>query len=1804
IFTLEVCHHNMKWHIARRYRDFLDLNSQLGKVVCADVLPLLPPATWYVVGDGVDASDSRKSTAQGENARSCFSCRKAKVFGKQALRSFVPDSFLASLVNCDAALSTVQMDHRGLTGRPRDVMHLRVLHYYVAPGDLILFQSAGRISGLQRSVTGAEWDHVGVVVSTGGSSGFQLLEATGEGVTIFSLVSRLVAYSAFHINYIALRKLHTPLINATARLELLRRFTAKVCSFSDHSYVSLDSILIMVFGVVVVVGMPYALPVGKIIGTAPAEEQPGTFFCSELVQLPVTAKHKSPAFLTTVFVLLSNPYRLLKHTRHLASSMPQLYPATSGRALSHLEDSSIQPFLCVAPHWHLRSCSIATFSRLHSPNLLISLLSMVSIFPKLGRGRHEHEETPSASAAGTARPRSALLEERTMKKLFKLSSKYHGQGVVVFSWQPNGAFLATAGKNGLVHIFDRQGEQYEEIGLDMTTAVLGLEWDADGGTLAILQQGSSVVLLWDLSSRSTHHLDTNLKDPTFLKWSANGAQLAIGTQKGNLILYSKATRKMVPVLGKHSKKITCGAWNSGDQLVLGSEDKMLTVSNVKGDTIEQRELSLVPSEIKFGRKRGDSLKAAEQLVAISISRSIILFNLQDPANPIELTFQAHYGSIVFFEWFGDGLIMIAFTDGFFIVISTKIDVRKRLIANVLYTDHAEQEIFSGRFFTERIYAASYSSPLNRTAISGDSGIKVIDMSTHTEITSDTIKLTDAEENEATSMHFTSDGQILTVATLGGIVQNFLARMPKIFDHYNNYVAYLSSLRELIVVDVLGRDNPIHIAVSIEPSFVAVGPRHVAVGMNNRVWFYRCDGSSHDALVNEQQYLGRVTSVKLNRDYAAVLCDGKASLHLIEHGVGGNLDIQEEQGKVFSSSTGGRDERNNEISSIAITKDFFIYSTSNGTGAIHFFYLPEWKFLEGCSYRHDDGVGIVQIAPNREGTRVVFLDSRRRGYILNAATREAVYIPSIPNTSATILWDTTDASVFVALQPSEFSLFQYADTTVNGPEVTQLGFMEIHNNGELVIAPQNTTIPPDMSPILICDGVVTCQNAAGKLATITSCTHDQLQKSSRGNANIEVEKSIFRQNLSLLRMEVAWKYASSINSRDYWLALAGRAMHTLDIGMAKRVYRQLGDAGMVLGLGGIENIEEKNLLAGHVSMLFGEYAEARRLFLNSSDPMAALHMQKHLLQWEQALKLADSLAVEMVPELSVSYATQLEFRGEFEGALKMYEHATNVVDEQGNMIVCNDKLRQQSMAGVARCTFRLGDLRRGMRLVAEMGDVGIAKECAMILEGMKQFADAAALYEKGELYEKAAQIYIQMKSLAKAAPLMSKVKTPKIHAQFGRAKEAAGEFSAASEAYEAANDMDNVVRIQLDHLNNPEKAFSIVRDTKSSEGALVVAKYCSESGNYKCAIEFLLMANKEEEAFMLALAHNEVDSFTQLLGENISIERAAKVAHHYEHSQAPARAAEFYQICGNYHKALRLFLQCGDSELSKAIDVVGKARNDMLTHTLIDHLMGETDGIPKDPNHIFRLYMALGNYAQAAKTAIIISRQEQELGNYKVAHDVLVETHRQLELHKIHISQDLRNSLMLLHSYILVKKLVKRGDHTAAARMLVRVVKHISKFPTHVSNILISAVIECQRAGLRAYSYEYAATLMRPEYRNNIDKEIKRKIEAIVRRPNKEQAPDPVTPCPFCANELAEADLDCAKCKNWIPYCVVTGYHMVRDDWSSCPKCLFPALHSQLTAHIQADPTCPMCEQPLEAADVTKVDPNDLKLNEPATNESP
>lgn len=102
-------------------------------------------------------------------------------------------------------------------------------------------------------------------------------------------------------------------------------------------------------------------------------------------------------------------------------------------------------------------------------------------------------------------------------------------------------------------------------------------------------------------------------------------------------------------------------------------------------------------------------------------------------------------------------------------------------------------------------------------------------------------------------------------------------------------------------------------MEVEPTFIAVGPYHVAVGMNNRAWFYALvdqepgvcvfvcpvnQVSKSESLpfyvpemslcvsgfnkLKDIEYLGTIASMCLNSDYAAALFEGKVQLHVVSH----------------------------------------------------------------------------------------------------------------------------------------------------------------------------------------------------------------------------------------------------------------------------------------------------------------------------------------------------------------------------------------------------------------------------------------------------------------------------------------------------------------------------------------------------------------------------------------------------------------------------------------------------------------------------------------------------------------------------------------------------------------------------------------------------------------------------------------------------------------------------------------------------------------------------------------------------------
>ncbi|XP_048456883.1 WD repeat-containing protein 19 [Rhincodon typus] len=790
------------------------------------------------------------------------------------------------------------------------------------------------------------------------------------------------------------------------------------------------------------------------------------------------------------------------------------------------------------------------------------------------------------------------------------------------------------------------------------------------------------------------------------------------------------------------------------------------------------------------------------------------------------------------------------------------------------------------------------------------------------------------------LSWTDDGQLLAVSTLRGTLHVFLTKLPVLGNTCGTRIAFLTSLLEVTVTNHVEEEPQITVSVEVEPNFIAVGPYHVAVGMNNRAWFYAL-GENRVEKLKDVEYLGTVTSMCLNSDYAAVLFEGRVQLHMIEME---GIEAQEErETRLFP----GHDDKY-RVMCHALTADFLVYGTD--TGIIQYFYIEDWQYVN--EYRHS--VSVRKVFPDPSGTRMAFIDDKSDGFVYCPVIDTIYEIPNFPTTVRSILWEhfTMDKGVFIAYDDDKVYTYVFHKDTIQGSKVILAGA---------------TKLPFSHKPLLLYNGELTCQTQSGKINTILLSTHSFLAGlKDLGPNDLQ---PMLTQCLMLKRFNEAWDVCKLLSEPSAWTEFARACLHHMEVEFAIRVYRMIGNVGMVISLEQIKGIEDHSLLAGHLAMFTNDFNLAQDLYLASSCPIAALEMRRDLQHWDSALQLAKRLAPDQIAFISKEYAIQLEFTGDYVNALAHYEKGVT----GDNKYLDHD---DACLAGIARMSIRMGDIRRGVNQAIRHTSRVLKKDCGVILESMKQFSEAAQLYEKGQYYDKAASVYIRCKNWAKVGELLPHVTSPKIHLQYAKAKEADGRYSL----------------VQLEY-----------------------------------------------------------------------------------------------------------------------------------------------------------------NYCRPRLT----DRMDQ------------VSTH------------------------------VKRGDHMKGARMLIRVANNISKFPSHIVPILTSTVIECHRAGLRNSAFSFAAMLMRPEYRNNIDPKYKKKIEAMVRRPDQSEVEEFTSPCPYCAFQLPECELLCSGCKNNLPYCIVTGRHMVKDDWTVCPHCDFPGLYSEFKVLLATEKACPMCSEKLCVEQMSLVEPTPYLLRDEA-----
>ncbi|XP_076276053.1 intraflagellar transport protein Oseg6 [Lasioglossum baleicum] len=1343
----------------------------------------------------------------------------------------------------------------------------------------------------------------------------------------------------------------------------------------------------------------------------------------------------------------------------------------------------------------------------------------------------------------------------TEKVLYQLYQP-HGSGTVFISWRPgNSTHLATTGYDSSVAIFDRQGDLQERI--HISGLCTGFGWDSDGDLLAVISQNSSTIVLWDATTGKKSQIDAGVRDNlTCIMWAKRTCLLAVGTQKGNLVLYDHINAKRTPILGKHKRRITCGAWSYEGLLALASEDKVLTISTSDGDTRREIPLQGDPSDIQFNEMKMDHRIGGENTVSLVINKTtLFLYNILDPENPIELAFQKRYGSIVTYKWYGDGYILVGFETGYFTAISTHIK-------------EVGQELIQVNNHKDSLTDLAISQTIGKIATCGSNTIKIHNIQNLEE----TEKLiTVSNETGISKLEWSMDGTMIAAVTYSGNVLVYLIQIPKLSSVCGNKIALLTSLTEVAVhLYTLDKEKsePIIINTIIEPSVLAIGPMHVAVGLNNRALLWDMSENPYDTTAHfERDYLATIESIRLNETYVSVLFDGKLQLHSVKPNP--SLTKEGKDTKMFPDLNAS----DCRITCHALSTDFLVYG--NDMGHIIYFCL---EFFNQCT-EHTHNNGIKEIYLDANGTQMCFIDNKSDAYLYNPMQESVLQILDCPDFIQGIIWDQNilERNIFAVYNKSILITYIFVKYFIEGTKIEKIS---------------TTKLPSETLPLLLYSGELTLSSISNKLIQITLSSHEDA-----GNIVEPAKlKEVLENQILCRRFEQAWNTCEKINERESWLKLGESSIANLNVDFAIRVYRNIEDASMVWALQSMENIDELPLLSGHACILLGDYNQAEKFFLQSAEPVQALYLRRDLMQWEQALNLAQKLKPDEIPYIAREYAQQLEFTGNYPKALSNYERGLVETNSSSITTVHNPHHRNLCLAGIARMSIRCGDSRKGVSIAVDNeSSRQLRKECAEIFESMKQFNEAALLYEKAEYFDKAASAYIKLKNWQKVGHLLPQISSAKINVQYAKAKEAEGKYEEAARAYETAKDFENIIRINLEHLNNPARSVEVVQQTKSVEGAKMVAKYFQKMNDYNSAIKFLILSNCHDEAFQLANQHGKMELYGEILINTIDDDNARKedfksLAMHFESQKNNHLAGKYYFHAKEYQKALRHLLKAAqlmadeNEVLSLAIDTVASSKDDKLATQMIDFLLGG-DGLPKDPKYLFRLYMARKQYRDAAKTAIIIANEEQINGNYRNAHDVLFSMYQELKRNKITIPLEMQNNLRLLHSYILVRLHVKKSDHLRGARMLIRVANNISKFPSHIVPILTSTVIECQRAGLKNAAFNFAAMLMRPEYRNQIDAKYSKKIEAIVRKPprakDNEDEEEPLTPCPYCKSKLPETEITCDKCKNTIPFCIATGRHIVEHDFTTCPQCDFPAIKSEFLRIIETEGVCPMCSEKID-----------------------
>jgi len=128
----------------------------------------------------------------------------------------------------------------------------------------------------------------------------------------------------------------------------------------------------------------------------------------------------------------------------------------------------------------------------------------------------------------------------------------------------------------------------------------------------------------------------------------------------------------------------------------------------------------------------------------------------------------------------------------------------------------------------------------KLAAAGEGTIKIYSLSNQKELKQERIELP-RSSGRVSRMQWSQNGQLLLVATQSGALFGLQTQVSQLTSVCGSLTAELRNFTVVAISDSNAdcTDNKLLVEISLEtePGFLALGPCHVAVGINSSVWFY-------------------------------------------------------------------------------------------------------------------------------------------------------------------------------------------------------------------------------------------------------------------------------------------------------------------------------------------------------------------------------------------------------------------------------------------------------------------------------------------------------------------------------------------------------------------------------------------------------------------------------------------------------------------------------------------------------------------------------------------------------------------------------------------------------------------------------------------------------------------------------------------------------------------------------------------------------------------------------------------------------